>query len=56
MRDFTIDTYQMATLLLINSAMVDIIEKGTVSKSVMEELNFLQPRLYDIFAKIDEDE
>lgn len=54
MKSFNIDTYQMATLLLINAAMVDIIESGTVSDSVMEELQFLQPKLYDIFDKIDE--
>lgn len=56
MKYFTIDTYQMATLLLINSAMVDIIKRGAVSDSVMDELNFLQPKLYDIFEKIDNNE
>ena len=53
MKEFSIDTYQMATLLLVNAAMVDIIERGTVSKYTMEEIQFLQPRLYSIFEKID---
>ena len=55
MKTFNIDAYQMATLLLINGAIVELLENG-ISKEVIEELDFLQPRLYDIFAKIDNDE
>ena len=53
MKEFTIDTLQMSTLLLINAALVDIIDRKAVSDDVLEELEFLQPQLYDIFDKID---
>ena len=53
MKHFTIDRFQMSTLLLINAALVDIIDSGAVSDDVLEELEYLQPQLYDIFEKID---
>ena len=44
-RTFTISSTDMACLLMLSTAIEDIINNGAVSEDIMEELEVIQPQL-----------
>lgn len=48
---FDITAADMATLLLLNTAVADVVEEGTVTPDILEELELLQPSLEQIIFK-----
>lgn len=54
MKTFTITAANMATLLLLNAAVTDILMTGEITNDILEEFENLQPDLEQIIFKQEE--